>query len=267
MNRKELRLPLFLVSVVIAWTFTACTTETVQTSVLPDSGGSSSPAITSPEVSPPDDTADSSPSVEVSASPEVAPSNDAADVNPSIEVTVSPEPVGPVDASSGELSSDIRSHQCELGGVVYTFPVESVQQFLDNGWSTDKALDFSLPANTRTSGYTFKDSEGHRMVLTFLNSSDATKDVMDCYVESISLSQSAYILTGANITLPGGFQIGSSYDDIIAACGEADKRRDVEGVSTFTLTYGESYNEVVLTINKDTNTLIEVYITYSDLIK
>lgn len=161
---------------------------------------------------------------------------------------------------SSELSNDIRSQQCEINGVVYTFPVESVQQFLDNGWHTEDALDFTLPANTRTSGYTFKNDDGHRIVLEFLNSSDSTKDIMECYVESVSLSPSA-AQTGVTLTLPGGIQIGSSYDEIIAAYGQADEESPLPDTDVVDLTYGNAYNKVSLTLNGGELNSIYVWFT------
>lgn len=165
-----------------------------------------------------------------------------------------------ISKPSSELSNDIRSQQCEINGVVYTFPVESVQQFLDNGWHTEDALDFTLPANTRTSGYTFKNDDGHRIVLEFLNSSDSTKDIMECYVESVSLSPSA-AQTGVTLTLPGGIQIGSSYDEIIAAYGQADEESPLPDTDVVDLTYGNAYNKVSLTLNGGELNSIYVWFT------
>jgi len=161
--------------------------------------------------------------------------------------------------SSGALSADWQSQQVEVNGVVYTFPVASVQEFLDNGWACDDSLDFTLPANTRTTGFTFKTSDDQRITLSFINTSGETKDAMDCQIETLSFSLHAYT-KGAVVILPGGIQHESSYDDVIAAWGEPSEEKD--GGSYLKLTYGVAYNHYILDFDYENKTINGISISF-----
>ncbi len=161
-----------------------------------------------------------------------------------------------------ELSDDIYSQQVEIDGVVYTFPVENIQPFLDNGWTTDKPLDFSLPAQTTTSGYSFKNSDGHVIVLSFCNVTDTTQEAMNCSVYSLSFSTYA-AGKGASVILPKGITMGSSYDEIIAAYGAADKESPYSVV--LELRYGKkSYNYINLNMDPEEKLVNDIYISFTD---
>ena len=161
-----------------------------------------------------------------------------------------------------ELSDDIYSQQVEINGVVYTFPVENIQIFLDNGWTTDKALDFSVPTQNTTSGYTFKNAEGHAIVLSFYNGKDTTQDVTSCSVYSLSFS-SYTAGKGASVILPKGIAMDSSYDDIIAAYGAADKESPY--TTTLELRYEKgSYNYAIFKMDPEKKLINDIYICFTN---
>lgn len=161
---------------------------------------------------------------------------------------------------SGALSADIYSQQVEINGVVYTMPLASVQQLIDNGWATEKDLDFSIPSNTTTSGYTFKNEEGHQFVIQFANLTDSTQDVMNCIVYSISLSRYA-AEKGISLILPGGVQIGSTYDEVIAACGTPDEEKEYD--SNTTLKYGtQNRQKVEFSLDNESKQVKDIYLNF-----
>jgi len=239
MNQKLLHLSVLLMSGVLAFSLAACSKGNSTSSSIDSESAEETPPASATE-------AESSLSSESDADEEVTSAEDSS-------------------KPSGDLSDDIYSQQIEIDDVVYTFPLESVQEFMDNGWATDKDLDYTMPKNTISPGYTFKNSDAHSVVLAFINQGNETIDLMECNVYYLSLTKRNVESTGLSYTLPGGIQLGAAYDEVVAAYGSADEEKDYDNISTTKLIYGTNNNNIELSFDQTAgNTLQDVTINFKD---
>jgi len=246
MKQKLLHLSVLLMSGVLAFSLAACSKGNSTSSSIDSESAEKTPPASETE-------AESSLSSESDAEEEVTSADE--------DVTSTEDSTKP----SGDLSDDIYSQQIEIDGVVYTFPLESVQEFMDNGWATDKDLDYTMPKNTISPGYTFKNSDAHSVVLAFINQGNETIDLMECNVYYVSLTKRNVESTGLSYTLPGGIQLGAAYDEVIAAYGSADEEKDYDNISTTKLIYGTNNNNIELSFDQTAgNTLQDVTINFKD---
>lgn len=270
MKQKLLHLLFLLMSGVIALSLVACSKENSTSSSLESASAKESEIKSESSSSSESDAeerqikSESSSSSESDAEESETKSNSSSPLESGVkeDVTSTENSVQP----SGDLSEDIYSQQVEINGVVYTFPLKNVQEFMDNGWTTDKELDYTMPKNTTSPGYIFKNSDEHKVTLAFLNQSDETTDVMECNVYYVSMTKAFAESTGISFILPGGIQIGSTYDETITAYGSADEEREHEYSSTTILTYGtNSHNKIELTFDQTAdNTLKDITINYKN---
>lgn len=161
--------------------------------------------------------------------------------------------------ASADLSSDIRSRQMQLDGVVYTFPLENVQVLIDNGWTAKKPLDFSIPSGNTTSTYRMTNSAGGDILISFYNPNAETKDVMECAVDTISIPKTIFDSGLIDIVLPGGFTGGSNYDEMVAVYGEPSELYEVSGSTYISYTINDqTFNSIKLQYNENKE-LVDVY--------
>lgn len=174
--------------------------------------------------------------------------------------------VNSTTAPSEELSDDIRSGNIQLDGVVYTFPVESYQTFLDNGWTSEKPFDYSIPSATMSQNHTMKNAAGNMFQISIANATGETKNVEDCPVTDLFISNSSIRFgNGLDVVLPGGITIDSTYDEVIAAYGQPDDKS--EGSNYLNIKYqtkSTKYNYVQIDFDKENETVGKIdYINYT----
>lgn len=68
----------------------------------------------------------------------------------------------------------------------------------------------------------FQDSQGDSIMVSLVNQTEEPKSVEACMVGSISVGTYSELYEGIHVIFPGGIQLGTDMDTVIAAYGEAD---------------------------------------------
>ena len=139
-----------------------------------------------------------------------------------------------------KLSSDVTETQFELDGVLYQFPCP-LSEFTDNGWSiASKDVD-SIPSMNRIS-YSVKIKKGNNEayidMCNFSMTSELVENSAVCGIEFDPYYMKD--MTADYVKFPGGLNMGSSPDEVEAACTNFEK---YEGSSYVSYSYSE-YSEI-----------------------
>lgn len=176
---------------------------------------------------------------------------------PEAEPTAEPTD-NPVVQAPTDLSDDIYSFQISIDGTIYQLPMW-YEDFVALGWECTEDLTTKLSTNQYFPAAVFT-KDGVRFYVGLANLSMNTVTLDKSMVASIKLDD--YYLKDSDweFILPNGITRGvSTRDDIIAAYGEPSDEYD--GSNYYKMTYKyDSYQEVVLYVSKETNTLYEIEI-------
>lgn len=160
--------------------------------------------------------------------------------------------------SDTDLSSDIFSYSFTLDGEEYTIPMW-FKDFEAKGWEFDGDRTTELKSNQ----YTFSQywEKGDLRISTYIaNLTPNNATFEESLVTSVSLDKGYNFEKDCVIELPGGIIVGeATKEDIIAAYGEPTDTIETE----YSLVYSyeeDVYNNVKLTIDKETGWLSDVEI-------
>lgn len=133
------------------------------------------------------------------------------------------------------------------------------------GWSLNLA-DYGYPngytlnpQNEVAGSLTIKNSNyDANVTIGFKNNSDTAKDLLDCQINSIHVSNNIYGKKPVSFTLAKGIHKGSSLQDVVNAYGEPKDSYHSDTLGYWTYTYeDENNNTLELTIYEDNNGLTD----------
>ncbi|MBR4086155.1 MAG: PT domain-containing protein [Lachnospiraceae bacterium] len=212
-----------------------------------------------PEVEPteePDAEPTEEPDAEPTEEPDAEPTEEP-DAEPTEEPDAEPTDKPEVQAPAN-LSDDLYDFQISIDGTVYQFPMW-YEDFVALGWECTEDLSTKLTSNQYYPSAVFtKDGVKFYVGLANLSMNSVTLDKSMVY--AIKLDDYYLKDNTWEFILAKGITRGvSTKDDIIAAYGEPSDEYD--GSNYFKLTYDyDTYQEVVLYVSKETNTLNEIEI-------
>lgn len=172
------------------------------------------------------------------------------------EETETPAETG---SSDTKLGTDIYSFQIEINGDVIKVP-STYEELTAMGWEIGNAeeLETMVGSNTYTWGTRFNKGTAH-IDASMLNLGINEAPVSECLVGGLTVETGDSENSSSNVVrLPGGIELGTAdIDAIKAAYGEPSS--SYEGDYYTELTYEKDlYEEVVLTVDKETNVLSEI---------
>lgn len=164
----------------------------------------------------------------------------------------------PVVQAPTDLSDDIYSFQISIDGTIYQLPMW-YEDFVALGWECTEDLTTKLSSNQYYPTAVFT-KDGVKFYVGLANLSMNTVTLDKAMVYSIQLQD--YYLKDSDweFILPKGITRGiSTKDDIVAAYGEPSDEYDATNYYKLTYEY-DTYQEVILYVSKETNTLYEIEI-------
>lgn len=136
--------------------------------------------------------------------------------------TDKPSKKAQVAESSGELGASWDSYTVQINDTVLTLPCEIADL---------EALGFTLNTSYTPANYMinvdeyelayFMDASGNEIMVDVLNNTGEAQELQDCIIAGISVDEYD-IEDGLTVIFPGGIQIGSTKDEVLAAYGEAE---------------------------------------------
>ncbi len=175
------------------------------------------------------------------------------------ETEVETEPEVQLANVNSELSEDLYDFQVSINGVVYQFPMW-YSDFEALGWTYNGDNTQTLSSDQYTSKE-YWEKDGYEVGVSFANLSMNSVTFSESMIGEIKIDEFYLRNSGWEIVLPGNIQWGvSTMEDIKDAYGEPSL--EFEGKDYDTLIYSlDSYREVSLNINKETNVLGIITIT------
>ena len=144
------------------------------------------------------------------------------------------KPVEPAEQSA-DLGSDWESYTVQINDTVVTLPctladLEATGVTLDREYTPE---DYVVNTGEYELAW-FMDANGNELMIDMINNTDGPIELKDCLVGGITVY--SYDVEDGSLTVifPGGIQIGSAQEDVLAAYGEPD---DTYGDAE----YGNSY--------------------------
>lgn len=123
----------------------------------------------------------------------------------------------------GSLGDSWDSYTLQIEEQVITLPCE-IAELEAAGLSLDTEMtpaDYIVNAGEDELVY-FQDSQGDSIMVSLVNQTEEPKSVEACMVGSISVGTYSELYEGIHVIFPGGIQLGTDMDTVIAAYGEAD---------------------------------------------
>ena len=144
------------------------------------------------------------------------------------------KPAEPAEQSA-DLGSDWESYTVQINDTVVTLPctladLEATGVTLDREYTPE---DYVVNAGEYELAW-FMDANGNELMIDMINNTDGPIELKDCLVGGITVY--SYDVEDGSLTVifPGGIQIGTAQEDVLAAYGEPDDTyEDAE--------YGNSY--------------------------
>lgn len=143
---------------------------------------------------------------------------------------------------SSELGEEWSSYTVQINNKVVALPCE-IADLEAAGLKLDTEYtpkDYVVNANEYEIAY-FIDNKGNEIMVDMVNSDDKAKSVAECVVGSISVNDYDLDEGGLDIVFPGGIQMGSTREEVIAAYGETDDVYEGDSMHMYTWYNKESY--------------------------
>lgn len=124
---------------------------------------------------------------------------------------------------SAELGDDWESYTVQVNDTVLTLPctladLEAAGVTMDREYTPE---DYVINAGEYELAW-FENANGAELIARMINTTDGPLEVKDCLVGGIIVDSYDLEEGGLTVIFPGGIQIGSSQDDVLAAYGDAD---------------------------------------------
>lgn len=145
---------------------------------------------------------------------------------------------------SSELGGKWDSYTVQINDKVVTLPCE-IADLEAAGLAMDTDYtpkDYVVNAEEYEIVY-FMDENGNEIMVDMVNGDDKAKSVAECVVGSISVTDYDLEEGGLAIVFPGGIQMGSALDEVLAAYGETDDVYEGDSMHMYTGYDKESYTK------------------------
>lgn len=144
------------------------------------------------------------------------------------------KPAEPAEQSA-DLGDDWETYTVQINDTVVTLPctiadLEAAGVTLDSEYTPE---DYVVNAGEYELAW-FMNDNGNEIMVDMINNTDGPLELKDCLVGGISVSSYDVEDGGLTVIFPGGIQIGSAAEDVLAAYGEPDDTYEDEE-------YGNSY--------------------------
>lgn len=143
---------------------------------------------------------------------------------------------------SSELGKEWNSYTVQINDKVVTLPCE-IASLEAAGLAMDTEYtpkDYVVNAKEYEIAY-FMDEKGNEVMVSMVNDSDKAKPVTECVVGSIAVTDYDLDEGGLAVVFPGGIQMGSSLDEVLAAYGETEDVYEGDSMHMYTWYEGDSY--------------------------
>lgn len=136
--------------------------------------------------------------------------------NPVANTTVTPDK---------NLSSDIESGQVQISGKVITLPA-TYKDITDLGWTLAEDFSDSDVVAANDFEFVYFEKDDSIISVAIYNNTDEELAYSECEVWDIYVSESYFDEPVPDVCLAAGIQIGSTYNDVLAAYGKPDYEFD-----------------------------------------
>lgn len=148
------------------------------------------------------------------------------------------------------LSTELSSGQIQFDGKVLTIPA-NVSDIIDMGWTLSDMSDDKTTIAANDYDFVYFEKGDYTVSITVSNDTDADLPYDKCKITEVYASSSDDYNKGVPVCLAAGIQIGSTYEQVLAAYGQPD----YESEYTTDVYYGYSpADEFTISINVDKET-------------
>lgn len=168
---------------------------------------------------------------------------------------------------SGELGSSWESHTVQINDTVITLPcsyedLQAAGVTLNTEYTPENYI---VNAEEYELAW-FTDGMGNEVMAEMVNGGSEAVEITECFVGGISVSSYDLENGGMTVIFPGGIQIGSTKDQVLAAYGQTEDVYEGDYSHMYTW-YGESYYYESCEIDFDaaTGLVSDMYMTCYDL--
>lgn len=161
---------------------------------------------------------------------------------------------------SGSLGANWDCYQVQINDKVLTLPctiaeMESAGLFLDTDYTEE---DYVVNKNEYTLAY-FEDARGNSVMVDLINMTGTPLSAKECMIGAISVSDYDLDEGGITVIFPGGIQMGTSLDDVLAKYGNTDDVYKGETLHMYTWSDNESfYRSCEIDFDADTGEVCEM---------
>ena len=164
------------------------------------------------------------------------------------------KPAEPAEQSA-DLGSDWESYTVQINDTVVTLPctladLEAAGVTLDREYTPE---DYVVNAGEYELAW-FMDANGNEIMVDMVNNTDGPLELKDCFVGGISVDSYDLEDSGLTVIFPGGIQIGTAQEDVLAAYGEPDNTFEDEEYGNSYYWYAEDSFENSCTIETEAGT-------------
>lgn len=150
------------------------------------------------------------------------------------------------------LSTSLSSGQVQFDGKVLTLPA-NVSDIIDMGWALSDMTSDKTTIAANDYDLVYFEKGDYTVSITLTNDTDADLPYDKCKITEVYVSSSGDYNKGVPVCLAGGIQVGSTYEQVLAAYGKPD----YESEYTTDVYYGygpADADELTISINVDKET-------------
>lgn len=143
---------------------------------------------------------------------------------------------------SDSLGDNWNSYTVQINDKVVTLPC-SIADIEAAGLALDKEMmpdDYVINAGEYVLGY-FEDANGNEIMAHIINVEDEVKNAKDCLIGGISVNDYELEEGGLTVIFPGGVQIGSTKDEVLAKYGDTEDVYEGDTMHMYTWADESSY--------------------------
>lgn len=176
------------------------------------------------------------------------------------DIFVGADPVEP----SGELGDSWETYTVQVNDKVLTLPcsiadLEAAGLTMDTEYTPETYVVNSEEYELAW----FEDGNGNSIMVDMINMDAEPKELKDCLIGGISVYDYDLEAGGLTVVFPGGVQIGTPVDDVLAAYGDTDDSYEGEYSNTYYWYSSTSfYDSCVVDTDVTTNTVTSMSISH-----
>lgn len=160
------------------------------------------------------------------------------------------------------LSTSLSSGQVQFDGKVLTLPA-NVSDIIDMGWALSDMTSDKTTIAANDYDFVYFEKGDYTVSITLTNDTDADLPYDKCKITEVYVSSSGDYNKGVPVCLPGGIQVGSTYEQVLAAYGKPDY--ESEYTTDVYYGYGPADAEsltISINVDKETGLVNSISISY-----